>query len=97
MPSTWATWGNLEAAVRTGTTAFENTFGRSNWDYLKAHPEEAEIFDKFMEHSPDDRQRAVVDAYDFSDARLVVDVGGGVRRSSRCDPRRQCRGSGAPF
>lgn len=43
----------------------------------KAHPEEAKLFDSFMQHSPDDRQRAVVEAYDFSDARLVVDVGGG--------------------
>lgn len=77
MPSTWAAWGNLEPAVRTGTTAFETTFGTSKWEYLKAHPDEAKLFDSFMEHSPDDRQRAVVEAYDFSDARLVVDIGGG--------------------
>ena len=77
MPSTWAVWGNLEHAVRNGKVAFETTFGMPFFEYLKAHPEEADLFDSFMQHSPDDRHAAVVEAYDFSDARVVADVGGG--------------------
>jgi O-methyltransferase domain len=77
MPSTWAVWGNLEHAVRNGKVAFETTFGMPVFEYLKAHPEEAELFDNFMQHSPDDRHAAVVEAYDFSDVRVVADVGGG--------------------
>lgn len=77
MPSTWAVWGNLEHAVRSGKVAFETTFGMPMFEYLKAHPEEAELFDNFMRHSPDDRHAAVVEAYDFSDARVIADVGGG--------------------
>ncbi len=77
MPSTWAAWGNLEYAIRTGKASFEDTFGMPNFDYLSAHPQEASVFDAFMQHSPDDRHAAVAEAYDFSGASVVVDVGGG--------------------
>ena len=77
MPSNWAAWGNLEEAIRTGNSAFQITFDLANFEYLKAHPDEAQLFDAFMQHSPDDRHAAVAEAYDFSGARLVVDVGGG--------------------
>jgi hypothetical protein len=77
MPSTWAALGNLDHTVRTGESAFEAVFGMPMFEYLRAHPDDGRVFDLFMEHSPDDRHRAVVDAYDFSDAELVVDVAGG--------------------
>ena len=59
------------------SSPFRETFGVANFEYLAAHPYEASLFDLFMQHSPDDRHAAVVEAYDFSNARLVVDVGGG--------------------
>src|SRR5829696_7254114 len=77
MPSNWAAWGNLEEAIRTGNSAFQITFDLAYFEHLKAHPDEAQLFDAFMQHSPDDRHAAVAEAYDFSGARLVVDVGGG--------------------
>jgi O-methyltransferase domain/Dimerisation domain len=76
-PHVQAGWGNLEHAVRTGEPAFEGVFGMPKFDYLKQHPDEAELFDLFMQHSPEDRHAAVVAAYDFSGAQLVTDVGGG--------------------
>ncbi len=77
MPSTWSAWGHLEYAIRTGKAPFEDVFGMPNFDYLGAHPQEAGLFDAFMQNSPDDRHAAVAQAYDFSGARVVVDVGGG--------------------
>jgi O-methyltransferase domain/Dimerisation domain len=77
MASTWATWGNLHHTIMTGEPAFETAFGMPNFEYLKTNPEESEIFDAFMRHSPDDRHAAVAAAYDFSGAGIVVDVGGG--------------------
>jgi hypothetical protein len=73
----WSAWGSLEHAIRTGECPFEEAFGQPMFSYLKEHPEEAGIFQQFMEHSPDDRHAAVVEAYDFSGVRVVVDVGGG--------------------
>jgi SAM-dependent methyltransferase len=77
MASTWATWGNLHHTIMTGEPAFEATFGVPNFEYFKANPQESEIFDAFMRHSPDDRHAAVAAAFDFSGAGIVVDVGGG--------------------
>lgn len=76
-PGSWSAWGSLEHAIRNGECPFEEVFGRPMFSYLKEHAEEAEIFQQFMEHSPDDRHAAVVEAYDFSGVRVVVDVGGG--------------------
>lgn len=70
-------WGNLEHAVRIGEAAFDATFGMPKFEYLKAHPDEAAAFDRFMQHGPEDRHAAVAAAHDFSRAGLVVDIGGG--------------------
>ncbi len=70
-------WANLEHAVRTGGSAFEGVYQMPKFDYLNLHPDEAELFNLFMQHGPHDRQSAVAAAYDFTAARLVVDVGGG--------------------
>jgi hypothetical protein len=77
MPSNWDAWAALEDAVRTGKPAFETVFGVPNFAYLEGHPDQARLFDAFMQHSPDDRHQAVVEAYEFSAAKLLVDVGGG--------------------
>jgi SAM-dependent methyltransferase len=77
LPMVWDTWGNLQHTIMTGEPAFEKTFGMPYFEYLKANPEQREIFDEFMRHSPDDRHAAVAQAYDFSGAGTVVDVGGG--------------------
>lgn len=61
----------------TGEAAFEASFGVSYFDYFKDHPEQGEVFDDFMRHSPDERHAAVAAAYDFSGAGVVVDIGGG--------------------
>ncbi len=47
------------------------------FDYLRAHLEEARDFDAMMANSPDSHPAAVAAAYDFSRARVIVDVGGG--------------------
>ena len=77
MPSIWATWGNLGHTVRTGEPAFIATFGMPSFEHLKANPEDAERFDRFMQHSPDDRHRAVAEAFPLPSGARLVDVGGG--------------------
>ena len=57
---------NLERTVRTGEFAFESVFGMPNFDDLRTNSGEAELFNRIMQHSPDDRHAAVVAAYDFA-------------------------------
>ena len=77
LPHLAASWARLEHSVRSGESAFEAEHGMTSFEYLKTHPEAAARFDAFMQNSPDDRHAAVAEAYDFSDAGLVVDIGGG--------------------
>ena len=73
----WAAWNNLMHSVRTGENAFENLNGRSIWDYRLDHPEQAGIFNRAMTEMSRGSAEAVIEAYDFSPFRHVVDVGGG--------------------
>ena len=75
-PGSWAAWGRLEAAL-TGGLPHDSAWGQGRFAYLREHPEEARAFDEMMAHFPDNRHAAAAEAYDFSAAHLIADVGGG--------------------
>jgi SAM-dependent methyltransferase len=75
-PGAWQAWGRLDAAL-AGGVPHEAAWGMERFAYLRHHPDEARAFDDFMAHFPDRRHEALADAYDFSAAALIVDVGGG--------------------
>lgn len=75
-PGSWAAWGKLDVAL-AGGIPHHAAWNMGRFDYLRQHPDEARIFDEFMAHFPDDRHKAVADAYDFSSAGLIADIGGG--------------------
>jgi hypothetical protein len=71
------TWMRLPHSVRTGQSAQEFLFGLRQFDYLATQPEVAEIFNEGMFAGTLAVAAAVVDAYDFSSMRTIMDVGGG--------------------
>jgi SAM-dependent methyltransferase len=73
----WDAWGDLMYSVRTGKTAFDHVFGEPCFDYLKKHPTESETFNEAMTGFSGMVAPAVVEAYDFTPFRTIVDVGGG--------------------
>lgn len=73
----WTAWGNLMHSVETGETAFNHVFGEGCFQYLSKHPHESAVFDEGMTGFSTVTGPAIVDAYDFSAFRTVVDVGGG--------------------
>ncbi len=73
----WAAWGELLHSVRTGEAAFRHVHGMSAWEYRERHSDAGEVFDRAMAATVDDVAAAIVDSYDFTDAGLIVDVGGG--------------------
>ena len=77
LPMNWRCWEALEQAVRGEAEVFATVHGQTMFQYLEKHPAESVRFHEFMSHSPDERQRAVIDAYDFSQATHIIDVGGG--------------------
>ena len=74
----WLTWAELERCVRTGRTAAEHLFGAE--DAFRRYAADARfgaVFNAGMTVLSATVAAAVVAAYDFSDAGLIVDVGGG--------------------
>ncbi len=69
-------WGDILHSVQTGETAFERQFGTSYFAYLAQHPEADRVFNEAMTGWTTQLVGAVMDAYDFSPFKTVVDVGG---------------------
>jgi SAM-dependent methyltransferase len=73
----WSAWGEVLHSLRTGETAMEKALGVSEYAFLEQHPDEALHFNAAMIGIHGGEPAAIVEAYDFSGARRVVDVGGG--------------------
>eukprot|EP00026_Physarum_polycephalum_P012046 Phypoly_transcript_12312.p1 GENE.Phypoly_transcript_12312~~Phypoly_transcript_12312.p1 ORF type:complete len:342 (+),score=44.39 Phypoly_transcript_12312:86-1111(+) len=72
-------WLNLEKTVEGGVNGFKEAHGVSFFDYLKAHPDASNIFNRAMTGfstaiSP---AHALSTQYGFSDVQHLVDIGGG--------------------
>ncbi len=76
-PQHWEHWASLLYSVRTGSTAAEHVRGMPIFDYLESVPEYAEIFNRAMTGVSSLAIESLGDAYDFSDRKAIVDVGGG--------------------
>jgi hypothetical protein len=70
-------WGGLLDGVRTGKSPFPNLFGEPFFDYLAGRADTAATFNEAMASSTGGAAAAVVNAYDFTGCRTIVDVGGG--------------------
>lgn len=73
----WSSWGELLHSVKTGRTAFDDSFGIGLFGFLDQHPEAAEIFNDAMTSITGMDSDAIAAAYDFSRKATIVDVGGG--------------------
>jgi len=64
-------------SVKTGEPALKHVVGTELFEYLAAHPREGTVFNAAMGDFSRGVSEAVVQAYDFSGVRTIVDVGGG--------------------
>ncbi|MFB7470913.1 methyltransferase [Kitasatospora sp. NPDC056184] len=75
----WAAWGELLHSVRTGTSSFEVANGGvSFWELTKTDPDAKQRFNAAMSAVSLEESADIARAYDFSSARHVVDVAGGL-------------------
>lgn len=75
--SEWAVWAEILYSVRTGKPALEKVHGRSWIDLLRGSPASITAFNRAMRVRSYAIAGTISDAYDFSGASLVVDIGGG--------------------
>lgn len=77
---TWNAWFRIDAAL-IGEIPHQTAWGMSRFAYLREHPQEARAYDEMMAHFPEDRLAAFAEAYDFTTARTITDIGGGNGRA----------------
>lgn len=70
-------WEQLLYSLKTGAIAFDHVYGASKWKYMSEHPDEAATFNAAMASFSSVVAAAIVDAYNFSSAKTIVDLGGG--------------------
>jgi hypothetical protein len=75
--SWWNTIGNLQDSVLTGEAVFSRVHGMGFFEYLTQHPEAGAWFDRGLANFAAPENAAIVAAYDFTEFKRVVDVGGG--------------------
>ena len=79
-PFSWDPWSALADSVRTGESAFSKHHGLPLFEYLDHHHEQANLYHQAIDGFSKREARAVAEAYDFSSARRVADIGGGQGR-----------------
>jgi hypothetical protein len=73
----WPVWGNLLYSVKTGKSARKLLTGTEGFDHLELDPEAAAIFNRALVELTHLTAANVVNTYDFSGLKSIVDVGGG--------------------
>lgn len=76
-PVSWAPWPHLAESIRSGISAFELAHGEPLFDYLESAPDQAALYHRGVDAFTRAQARALLDAFDFSAYRHVVDLGGG--------------------
>lgn len=78
LASDWCTngFGELLYSVQTGKSGVEKFLGMPIFDWFKKNPEMASLFSETMVGFHGAEPMAVAAAYDFSDLKTIVDVGG---------------------
>jgi hypothetical protein len=73
----WRGWEHFLYCLETGKTGSEKADGKTVFDYLAQHPQEALDFNEAMIGFHGNEPPAIAAAYDFSKFQTVIDVGGG--------------------
>jgi hypothetical protein len=72
----WGAWGHLMTGIKTGKNVFPQLHGTDVWTYRSTRPEINAGFNEAMTSRSRAAAPLIVNAYDFSGFRLIVDVGG---------------------
>ena len=77
-PFAWTPFAHLTDALRSGRSAFEIAHGDPMFRYLDKHPDSASSYHRGVDAFTRHEARALAEQFDFTSARHVVDVGGGL-------------------
>lgn len=69
--------GRMLDMVQSGNVAFNLAHGQSAYDYYKQNAEAGKLFVEYMNSVTDSQRHTLVESYDFSPYRHIIDIGGG--------------------
>jgi hypothetical protein len=76
-PWEWEAWTGFGHSLKTGRPAFDHVFGTDFFSYIAERPDALAVFNAMMTGITGLRCAAILDGYDFSTVRTLVDIGGG--------------------
>jgi hypothetical protein len=75
---TYEAAGDLLHAAQTGSTPFDHRFGVPLFEFIQQHPEKGTLFNQAMVELNGADLDIALEGYDFSEAKVVADIGGGL-------------------
>ncbi|MBP0019130.1 MAG: methyltransferase [Cyanobacteria bacterium SBLK] len=73
----YACWGELIHSLQTGQNSFEFLYGMKRIQYFQQNPKIGQIWDGLNTSLSAIQTSAIINAYDFSIAKKIADIGGG--------------------
>lgn len=73
----WNAYGGMLSSVSTGSSAFTAIHGCDLYEFLDRHPDAGAVFRNAMNAFSDSESAAILQAYDFSAAKTIIDIGAG--------------------
>ncbi len=70
-------WGKLIDSVKSGEESFTSLYKNSFYSHLYQNPERFEVLSHYLKQTAAPRVQAILQNYDFSSTKTLVDVGGG--------------------
>ena len=73
----WKPTGELLHNVKTGEAAFNHLFGKTLFEYLGTNTQDSEVFNEAMDQVSRKTHPLILEAYDFSKFKKIIEIGGG--------------------
>jgi len=73
----WGLVGDLYNCVKTGENAITHKFNMPPFEFLAKNPDKNEVFNKAMTETAELSGSIFVNAYNFGNFKLIIDIGGG--------------------
>ena len=80
----WEVWQAMMDVVLTGENSYKHIYQKDAYEVFAEKPEYALGFSKAMKSWSSSVPKAIVDSYDFSNAKTIVDLGGGMGSLIAC-------------
>lgn len=75
--SRWRSYGHMDYSIQTGKPAFNYLYGQGYFDVIAQDNQKAVQFDEGMRNISQEENSQIVESYDFSPYKTIIDIGGG--------------------